>query len=74
MALMNLYPPIVDTYMPAFLYTESCKIYFSLSPYNSFNDINIVQSKQHFWMAIYNIKTKEFKFELDEEYKLQKQI
>ena len=43
MALMNLYPPIVDTYMPAFLYTESCKIYFSLSPYNSFNDIKYAQ-------------------------------
>lgn len=43
MALINLYPPIVDTYMPAFLYTESCKIYFSLSPYNSFNDIKYAQ-------------------------------
>lgn len=43
MALMNLYPPIVDTYMPAFLYTESCKIYFSLSPYNNFNDIKYAQ-------------------------------
>ena len=43
MALMNLYPPIIDTYMPAFLYNESCKIYFSLSPYNNFKDIKYAQ-------------------------------
>lgn len=39
MALTNLYPPIVDTYMPAFIVNEdkkgTCKIYFTLSPFNS---------------------------------------
>lgn len=37
--LSNLYPPIVDTYMPAFIRTNKCKIYFSISSYNSYNDI-----------------------------------
>lgn len=37
---INLYPPVVSTYMPAFL-TEVgvCKLYFSISQYNSFEDI-----------------------------------
>lgn len=39
----NLYPPIVATYMPAFIRTQSCKIYFSLSMYNSYEDIKNVQ-------------------------------
>ena len=49
MAAVNLYPPIVDSYMPAFLNpsgaTEAykCRIYFSLSSLNTFNDIKYVQ-------------------------------
>lgn len=45
----NLYPPIVETYMPAFLVgsedTEKniCRIYFSLSMFNSLNQIKNVQ-------------------------------
>ena len=36
----NLYPPIFkQSYMPAFIYTNKCRIYFSLSPYNSLSDI-----------------------------------
>ena len=35
----NLYPPIIETYMPAFLNTEACKVYFSLSRYNSYDEI-----------------------------------
>ena len=44
----NLYPPIVKTYMPAFV-TEgledvtTCRVYFSLSPYNNSTDIANVQ-------------------------------
>lgn len=41
--MVNLYPPIVDTYMPAFLNTGTCKIYFSLSPYNNKDDIHSAQ-------------------------------
>ena len=43
-----LYPPIIDTYMPAFVITpgaigvNSCKVYFSLSQYNSPADIKQV--------------------------------
>lgn len=43
MAYSNLYPPIVETYMPAFLRTQSCQVYFSLSPYNNFEDIKYAQ-------------------------------
>ena len=39
----NLYPPIIDTYMPAFVRTQACKIYFSLSIYNSYEDIKNAQ-------------------------------
>lgn len=37
----NLYPPIVDTYMPAFVEGEdsSCQIIFTLSNYNDISDI-----------------------------------
>ena len=28
---INLYPPIVNTYMPAFLVDDVCRVYFSLS-------------------------------------------
>ena len=36
----NLYPPIIPTYMPAFNYASPCKIYFSLSPYNTVTEMN----------------------------------
>ena len=39
----NLYPPIVTDTIPAFIRTKSCKIYFSLSMYNSAADIKNVQ-------------------------------
>ena len=45
---INLYPPIVDTYVPAFL-TDSgtdkdiCRIYFTLSQFNTMGDIENVQ-------------------------------
>lgn len=35
----NLYPPIVDTYMPAFLQGTTIKVYFSLSLFNSKDQI-----------------------------------
>ena len=45
MANNQLYPPIVNTYMPAFIPTEAggCKIYFSLSQYNTETEIKGVQ-------------------------------
>lgn len=40
----NLYPGVIDTYMPAFLVSDKiCKVYFSLSDYNSETDIKNVQ-------------------------------
>lgn len=48
----NLYPPIIDSYMPAFLADSGiCKIYFSLSNFNKQNDIENVQ------VAIFNQNT-----------------
>jgi hypothetical protein len=32
--LSTIYPPLVDTFMPAFPYTESAIVNFSISPYN----------------------------------------
>ena len=49
MAAVNLYPPIVDSYMPAFLNPSTknryykCRIYFSLSPLNAETEIGFVQ-------------------------------
>ena len=39
----GLYPPICPDTIPAFIRTKSCKIYFSLSMYNSAADIKNVQ-------------------------------
>lgn len=35
----NLFPPIIETAMPAFVYTQGVDVYFSLSLYNNFGDI-----------------------------------
>ena len=48
-AITNLYPPIVDTYMPAFLIDSEniskniCRVYFSLSLFNKITDIQNAQ-------------------------------
>jgi len=39
----NLYPPIVQDVQPAFVRTNNCNIYFSLSSFNSLSDIKHVQ-------------------------------
>lgn len=37
----NLYPPIfVQSYAPAFIYNQTCKLYFSLSVYNTESEIH----------------------------------
>ena len=50
MAISNsLYPPIIDTYMPAFIITDNiCKVYFALSKYNNPENIKSV------WITINN--------------------
>lgn len=35
----NLYPPIMQTYMPAFIKTNGCRIYFALSDFNTIDEI-----------------------------------
>ena len=39
----NLYPPLLDTWLPAFIRTTACRVYFSLSVYNSAEEIKNVQ-------------------------------
>lgn len=39
----NLYPPETSTWMPAFIHTDPCRIYFSLSVYNTDQEIKNVQ-------------------------------
>lgn len=56
MASYVLYPPIVDSYMPAFQ-DATCRIYFSLSKYNSISDvksIHISVCKQSTGMNVVN--------------------
>ena len=38
----TLYPPTVQTFMPAFVYNTSAKVYFSLSPFNESTQIKKV--------------------------------
>ena len=35
----NLYPPIINTYMPSFIYKEACRVYFSLSNFNKYEQV-----------------------------------
>ena len=39
----NLYPPIIQDTIPAFIRTKPCRIYFALSTYNTISDIKNVQ-------------------------------
>lgn len=39
MAIINLYPPIVDTAMPGFISDNGVNVYFSISNYNSIENI-----------------------------------
>lgn len=43
MAIINLYPPILDTAMPGFSRDDGVDIYFSISDYNSIEDIENAQ-------------------------------
>lgn len=43
MAGINLYPPVVNSWMPAFVQTDPVRIFFSLSKYNSFEEIKYAQ-------------------------------
>ena len=40
--LNTLYPPSVNSYLPAFPYDETAKILFSLSPFNSISEIEFI--------------------------------
>ena len=36
----TLYPPVIDTFMPAFIYTKAVRVYYSLPAYGNLNNIN----------------------------------
>ena len=38
----SLFPPYIDSFMPAFNKEGSAKVYFSLSSYNSLDDIKFI--------------------------------
>ena len=45
---MALYPPIIESSMPAFDITGSVKIYFSVPSYNNINDISNIHLTLHY--------------------------
>ena len=56
--MTNLYPPVIDTYMPAFVMIKDndisstfCDIYFSLSDYNALSEIGSI------WISVSNQHT-----------------
>ena len=52
----NLYPPIIrSSYMPAFLYTDYCQIYFKLSDFNNVDELNADRPVQIIIQDIYKI-------------------
>lgn len=56
----TLYPPQIPTYQSAFLTTETCKVYFSLSQYNSYEEI-----KKNAQVTISNQNTNQSVLSLD---------
>lgn len=62
MASLALYPPIVDSYSPAFIASSDavCRVFFSLSNFNSINDFQTVQAtvvKQDSGLSVVDEKT-----------------
>ena len=55
--LSTLYPPLIDTFMPAFPYDESATVDFSISPYNTANMIKYLH------VSLVNQKTNQNAFE-----------
>lgn len=43
MAGITLYPPVVNSWMPAFVQTDPVRVYFSLSKYNNISEVKYVQ-------------------------------
>lgn len=63
MAALTLYPPIVDTYMPAFIVgkdgTGTCRIYFAISDYNALGGDGKDNEILHLFVSITNQYTNE---------------
>ena len=53
----TLYPPLIDTFMPAFQYEGPAPVSFSFSPYNSLGDI------QKIHVSLVNQRTNQSAFE-----------
>lgn len=53
----TLYPPLIETFMPAFPYQGPAPVSFSFSPYNSINDIKKIH------VSLVNQKTNQSAFE-----------
>ena len=55
--LSTLYPPLIDTFMPAFVNTGEALVNFTVSPYNSSYDI------QYLHVTLVNQKTNKNAFD-----------
>lgn len=54
----NLYPPIFkQSYVPAFIYNQKCRIYFSISMYNNISELHPVKPVQ---IIVQNQKTNQY--------------
>lgn len=54
----NLYPPIFkQSYVPAFIYNQKCKIYFSISIYNNISELHPTKPVQ---VIVQNQKTNQY--------------
>ena len=55
----NLFPPIVDSYMPSFaIEDKECQILFSISDYNSLNAIKGAEVSINFYLTAVKRKPK----------------
>ena len=54
----NLYPPIMDTYMPAFDRNEYCRVYFSLSSFNDYINMRMIVKRVIYLIVVFYKKIK----------------
>jgi hypothetical protein len=58
--LSTLYPPLIETFQPAFVYNDGPEITFTISNYNSYTNI------KHLHISLVNQKTNQNAFALNE--------
>ena len=79
MASSVLYPPIVDNFLPAFVAEDNavCKVYFSLSKFNSSDDfktVHVAIYKQDSGLNIVNKEDSNDRYRKYEDYEEYKEV